>query len=321
MNIVVIGGGVAGSTVSRLLAKNHNVTLIQDRKWDKPCGGGTKIRAFEEFDLDTSIIREKFTSLKMFYKNDEIDLDLLGENLCIVFREEFDEYLRNEAKNSGVNLIYDKFIKIEKNIAILKNNKIKFDILIAADGVNSTVRKHLGLKDIPKVLTYYARIDKKIEKPLFYFDRKFGDDFYAWEFPHNNQTHIGSEESSFDNFKKYLNIDIKNKGYFIPSWQKNIQIQKDNIYFVGDSAGQVMPLSFEGIYFAMMSAKILAYSIENNLDYKKEWNKRLLLQFKFMKMLENGMKNNILREIIMFSFKFKFIQKISVKMWLTKIKM
>ena len=56
----------------------------------------------------------------------------------------------------------------------------------------------------------------------------------------------------------------------------NIIIQKENVYFVGDAAGQVMPLSFEGIYYAIKSAKILANSIKNNLNYEKEWNKHYL---------------------------------------------
>ena len=321
MNIVVVGGGIAGSTVSKLLVKHNNVTLIQDKKWGKPCGGGTKTRIFKEFNLDPFYIKEKLSSIEMKYKQSSINLDLLGENLSIVFRKEFDEYLRENAKEHGVHLIYDKVINIKNNKVITKKNQIiPFDILIAADGVYSTVRKIINLPEIPKVLTYYARINKQIKKPLFYFDKSLGSDFYAWEFPHHNQTHIGSKFNSFNNFKKYLNINIKNKGYYIPMWQPNITIQKDNIYFVGDSAGQVMPLSFEGIYFAMMSSKILAYSIEHNLNYKKEWDKRFLNQFKFMKFLEKNMQNNFLRNLIMFSFKSKIIQKLSVKIWLIKTK-
>jgi len=321
MKIVVIGGGPAGSIVSRLLASKFNVTLIQDKKWTKPCGGGTKTKIFNEYNLSSKLIKEKFNSIQIIYKNKHINVDILGENLSIVFRNEFDEYLRNEAQKSGVKLIYDKLIDIKENKAILKNQTINFDILIAADGVNSIVRKILSLPPIEKVLTHYATINKKTKKPIFYFDRQYGGNFYAWEFPHQNQTHIGSDASTFKHFKKHLNIITNNKGYFIPSWQENIIIQKENIYFVGDSAGQVMPLTFEGIYYAIKSAEILANSIINNLDYKTEWNKKFLKQFKFMKTLETAMKNNTLKNILMFSFKFKIIQNFSVKLWLEKIKL
>jgi geranylgeranyl reductase len=321
MKILVVGGGPAGSTISRYLANKFDVILIQDKKWKKPCGGGTKTKIFKEFDLDTNLIKEKFNSLKMIYKNNTIDLSLLGDNLSIVFRDEFDEYLRNKAKENGVTIIYDKLIDIQKNTAILQNQQIDFDILIAADGVHSNVRKLLNLPDLPKVLTHYALIDKKVDKPLFYFDKLYGGNFYAWEFPHQNKTHIGSDYKTFINFTKYLDINTKHKGYFIPKWEENITIQKNNIYFVGDSAAQVMPLTFEGIYYAMESAKILAHCIINNLDYKTEWNKRFLKQFKFMKFIEKSMQNKFLRNIIMFGFTVPIFQKISVKLWLEKIKL
>jgi len=42
MKILIIGGGPAGSVAAINLAKHFDVTLIQDKKWDKPCGGGVK---------------------------------------------------------------------------------------------------------------------------------------------------------------------------------------------------------------------------------------------------------------------------------------
>jgi len=316
MKIVVVGGGPAGSTAARFLAPHFDVVLIQDKKWTKPCGGGTKTTLFDEFDIDKKLIKNKFSFFEIKFKKNSINLDIKDDNLSIVFRDEFDEYLRNKAKQNGAKIIYDKLIDIKNNTAILKKQSIKFDILIAADGVNSITRKLMNLPEVPKVLTHYALINKQIKKPIFYFDRIYGGNFYAWEFPHLNKTHIGSDASTFQNFINHLNIKTSNKGYFIPSWNKNIKIQQNNIYFVGDSAAQVMPLTFEGIHYAIESAKILANSIINNLNYQKEWNKKFLFHFKIMKLLENTMKQKILREIMLFSFKSKFIQNFSVKLWL-----
>jgi len=321
MKIVVIGGGPAGSTVSRLLASNFDVTLIQDKKWNKPCGGGVKTKLFKEFNLNEDLIKEKFSYFEIIYKNKHIPLDILGDNLGIVFRDEFDEYLRKKAQKKGVKIIYDKLIDIKDNKAILKNRKINFDILIAADGVNSTVRKILSLPPIPKVLTHYATIEQKIKNPCFYFDKEYGGNFYAWKFPHKTKTHIGSDAITFQNFKNYLNININHKGYFIPSWQENITIQKENIYFVGDSAAQVMPFTFEGIYYALHSAQILANCIINNLNYQKEWNKKFLKDFKLTKKIEKLMNNQFFRDLIMLGFKSKYIQKLIVKLWLEEIKL
>ena len=319
MKILIIGGGPAGATAARLLAKDFDVTLIQEKDWDKPCGGGVKSKIFDEFEIPKNIIKHKLNFVEMIYKNKKIKIDLKGDNLSIVLRKEFDKTLRNLAEKSGAKIFYGKFIGFEDKKAIIKINKEKtlfeYDILIAADGVNSIVRKKIGLKPIPKILTHYARIDKQINTCKFYFDKAFGGDYYAWEFPHKEKTHIGTFHQNFQNFIKYLNIDINPKGYFIPTWQKNISIQKENVYFVGDAAGQVMPLSFEGIYYAMHSAKILSNCIKNNLDYKKEWNERFGKEFKFMKILENLNKTS-LRAFIVNLHKFKWMRNFSVNLWL-----
>ena len=319
MKILVIGGGPAGATAARILANKFDVTLIQDKKWEKPCGGGVKAKIFK--NLDKSLIKHKISNVKMIYKNKTITLDLKGENLFIVKRDEFDEYLRSLAIINGAKLYYGKFKGFENKKAVIKinNEKILFDydILIAADGVNSSVRKSLNLAPIPKTITHYAKTDKyKVKTCEFFFDRELAGDYYGWAFPHENLTHIGSVDAkSFENLCKYLKINVTPKGYFIPTWQENITLQKDNVYFVGDAAGQVMPLSFEGIYYAIKSAEILANSIINNLDYEKEWKKTYLKKFKFMKFMEN-INKSFLRGIVVNAHHLKIMREFSVNLWL-----
>jgi geranylgeranyl reductase len=320
LKILIIGGGPAGATAAKLLAKKFDVTLIQDKDWDKPCGGGTKTKIFNEMNIPKNLIKHKLSYIYINYGNEKIKIDLKGENLSIVLREEFDKTLRDLAVENGAKLYFGKFKKFENKKALIEINNekllFKYDILIAADGVNSSVRKALNLPPIPKTITHYARINKQIDTCEFYFDENLGGKYYAWEFPHVNKTHIGSvDKKSFNNFCKYLNVNVKPKGYFIPTWQENIIIQKDNIFFVGDAAGQVMPMSFEGIYYAIHSAKILANSIINNLDYEKEWNKRFYKEFKFMKFIEK-VNQTKLRSLMINLHKFKWMRDFSVNLWL-----
>jgi geranylgeranyl reductase len=322
VNILIIGGGPAGASAARFLAPYHNVTLIQHKEeYEKPCGGGVKTKIFKEFNIPETLIKHRINHVLMKYKNQNIKLDLKGGNLSIVNRKEFDKTLRNLASESGAKIYYGRFKGIKNSAAVIKSeNETKYfpyDILIAADGVNSAVRKALNLPKVPSTVTHYAKTSSYPVKTCeFFFDFDTGGDYYAWAFPCENLTHTGTvKRENFENLCRYLGIKEKPKGYKIPLWGKNIIIQKENVFFVGDAAGQVMPLSFEGIYYAVHSAEILADSILHNKNYRHEWNKRFLKEFMFMKTIQTLNKTK-LRGFVMYLHRFKAVRNFVINLWL-----
>ncbi|NPA10768.1 MAG: NAD(P)/FAD-dependent oxidoreductase [Epsilonproteobacteria bacterium] len=323
MKILIIGGGVAGASAARFLAKHFDVTLIQDKVWAKPCGGGVKTKVFDEFDIPKKLILHYIDNILMHYKQEDIRLYLKGKNLSIVNRKEFDSSLRDLAQKAGAKVYFGRFKTIKDNKAVIEINKEKvsfeYDIIIGADGVNSTLRKTLNLPPVPKVLTYYSTTTPGVATCNFYFDKETGGDFYAWAFPLLDKAHIGSaSKEGFFKLCKQFNTKTKPKGYFIPSWQENIIIQKENAYFVGDAAGQVMPLSFEGIYYAIHSAKILSQSIIEKKNYRQLWNKSYLKKFRFMKKMENLLKNPLFRNLIIKAHKFEIVKSKVIDIWLSR---
>ena len=88
-----------------------------------------------------------------------------------------------------------------------------------------------------------------------------------------------SVKISDDDFKKLMeNCNAKFIGYqsgMIPLYNKNQRTQKDNIYLIGDAAGQVKASTHGGILYSMIAGKSLAKSISENKSYEKLWKKEI----------------------------------------------
>ncbi len=329
-DVLIIGGGPAGSIVGKYLsiAGIENIIVEKNLNFKKPCGGGIRETAFKIFDIPDSLVKVKINDFTLVSPDgNRININLPKDHrIFIVDRKEFDSFLREEAKNSGTKIIQGKFLNFTKDKKRIFS-KIKLDntvitiesnYLVIASGVNFYKKS--------KILTLFTyNPSLKIKNLQFFYGKKFSKNFYGWIFNHGDKIQIGTvgNKTHISNICDEAGIETneKIKGYFIPLWKKNKLSYDNKIFFVGDAAGQVLPFTFEGIYFAMSSAKILADCIINNSpeSYQLEWERKFLNYFNFMKLLEIiFLKNNFAIKKLVNAQRNLNIQKRAIDYWTGK---
>jgi geranylgeranyl reductase len=314
--VVIIGGGPSGATAARHLARGGaNVALLEkDLAFEKPCGGGLFVRAFEEFDIPVSLITKYVETIDIVSpNNDTASVDIRQDPLGVVHRQEFDAALRKLAKLAGATLIHAKAnnIAVESDSIHVEARRddgssylIHAQYLIAADGVHSPVRKQLLDETPSRVLTYYADLPEQESAACQFW---FGDDIspkhYAWIFPHYQGINIGLIADDKHRMRQFYHRLFeraslkgkppKPKGYFIPYW-KPMTLYRDRVFYVGDSASLVLPFTYEGIYYALQSGRLAAQAIlDKNPDaYEKNWNMLYLKKFRFLRILQTFFLQN-----------------------------
>lgn len=339
-SVLVIGGGPAGSTAARCLAAQgiEVVLLEKNTSFVKPCGGGISVAAFDEFAIPLSVIKRRVNTIRLVSPHGMVVEIGLGDNgLAIVERGEFDATLRAEASKRGALLLEGEVISIERNryYAVKakgseETHEITADFLVAADGVNSRVRTLLGVKPVRSLLTVSAPArHSETDCCQFWFGASHAPGAYSWIFPAGRGVTMGtgtnlrgSVLSLLDRFQERAGIrsDSRGRVYRIPLWSGDLY-ERGNVLFVGDAAGQVLPLTLEGMYYAMKSAECAASSIvERSVrSYRKRWKDLFEKRFTVMgKLMTYFLQNDAAAEKLVDLHARPDVREASLRLWLMK---
>lgn len=294
--IVIVGAGLAGSSCGYFLTQigMNNVTIIEKQELprEKLCGGIVSYKSMVEFSkiFDeteiSNLIKFKHEKASIFSsKNIEVD----KVNIGIVDRKELDYALTKKFIVNGGQVIHDTVISVDKNSKVLHtlSGDIKYDILIAADGVNSVIRNYSYKKQSKnfamEVFIDNALIKKEYQNKLTISFQDIVNGYY-WIIPRGDKTVIGVGDVSGDtNIKEKLdkfickvtNITqkIEYKGAFLPTGKDILLSENGSIFYIGDACGIISPITGEGIYYSIKTAKYIAESITDK-DIFKGYNKK-----------------------------------------------
>ena len=296
-DVVIIGGGLSGSsTALNLSKKGYSVLIIEKEKSQdyKPCAGGmaSSMQRFLPLDIKDSI-ESKIKNVEFRWKAaDNVTADLTGESpFWIVKREKLDQLLLDESLSNGAQimrpLLIDKILKKNDKWEITCNNKIKYvtKFLVIADGSQSKWASYFNLgprkPKFANTLSLRLKGLGEIPRDAVRFEFGFIKYGFAWAFPLRESLNIGL--GTFINNGLLENQDINNQvirsfGFNdfpyktitrkLRIWNGMHPINGDKVLAVGDAASLCDPFLAEGIRPSLISSFHAAECIDECLSGK-----------------------------------------------------
>jgi len=341
-DVAVIGGGPAGATAAHILARGGaRVCIVERLRGRKPCGGGLPSTAFAEFGISERHVVRRVRELVLVPPSGrECRIELTRGTINIVDRGAFDESLREAALQKGAVMLEGDFRglsagdgrhRIRIGVGSGKEICIESDYVLGCDGVHSRVRREIGYAPVPSLYTYTETVEGlEADRCEFWFGGEHADRSYSWLFPRAEGCSVGTGvrdarkgKAALAGFLRRRGITARGKGrgYPVPLWRHGA-FGRGRVLLAGDAASHVMPLTFEGIYYAMKSASFAARSILEGggvRQYRKLWDARFLTRFRFMKRLESFfLASEKRKEMMVDLFSRPAVQQASERLWLEK---
>lgn len=311
-DVVVVGGGPAGATAAHDLARLGRSVLLLDRGGRiKPCGGAVPPILLTEFDIPESQLAARVNCARMVSpKSKAVDMPINGF-VGMVDREHFDEWLRERAAQAGAVRRTGNFKAIEHDadgrpLVVFEvstgegkddseAHRVATRLIIGADGARSEVARQTipEAHSIPFVAAYHEIVssppqgshDFDRQRCDVYYQGELSEDFYAWIFPHGEQTSIGvgtankgfSMRAAVTKLRERTGMadstTIRREGAPIPLRTLKRWDNGKDVMVAGDAAGCVAPASGEGIYYAMFSGRLAAEAAD---EFCRSGNPRAL---------------------------------------------
>ncbi len=305
-DVVVVGGGPAGSKTASMLAKDHDVLVLEEHtRVGEPvqCAGLITEKSIELAGVRPEILN-RFTGANVIFPNGStVTVQSSDVKAVMIDRADFDTKLAEKAMDAGAKYSFStKYLSHSvKDGAVNISASIgesSAKLLIGADGHSSKVATSIsdnGPKEYMRGIEYDIKRKMDVQDII---NIRIGTDIapglFSWEAPFGEYTRIGlcsvwSAGPPIEMMRilqKRIGAEdceiVRKYCGKIPVGRRR-RMYSDNLMLIGDAASQVKPVSAGGIYPSMMSAAPLCetaeeafakddFSVKVLSKYEKRWN-------------------------------------------------
>jgi geranylgeranyl reductase family protein len=282
-DVAVVGAGPAGATTAYRLARAHARVLLVDKARfprDKPCGGGLTMRAVRQLPVDVEpVVEDRITRARCRLKYGPVIERSSEQVLCLMTqRRRLDALLVEHAADAGATFRDGARVEIESDRRIrVDGTAVEVDALVGADGANGITAKALGLGgaivngvalegNLP-----YDRLPQDGWRGMLVLELATIPGGYGWIFPKGDHVNVGvgGWGSEGPRLRDHLRIlcdhygikldELRQlRGHRLPMRRPQTRLAGGRALLVGDAAGVLDPVSGDGIYEALVTARLAA---------------------------------------------------------------
>ncbi len=316
-DIIVVGAGPAGSTFSRIAAKNGLSVLLLEKKHQigvpVRCGEGvieSELRLFH--GPQPNWVKTTIDKFYFVAPNEQSIIVKLKGRGFILDRKIFDADLAKFAEDEGATVITNAYVNdllfdgdTVTGVKVIHDGspiEIRSEIVIGADGVESRIGRFAGIDtklNINNIDSGYQKTISNINVDestcAFYVSNELAPGGYIWIFPKSKDSAnigigINGKASINGGSAKYRLEKFINSKYpehkvdsiavgGIPLSKPMDKMVSNGVMLIGDAARTVNPLSGGGIILGMKSASLAAEIATNLLKDRIEPSKVNLMEY------------------------------------------
>ena len=300
-DIIIVGAGPAGALLAHELAgAGLDVLLIEKKRLPryKACGGGLTQRALKLLPFSIQPVIEDATTTARLLVNGRAAFQQTCPRPVVhmVMRDRLDAFMVQKAIARGARLAQGlRFLGATGRPGNLEirttGGTFRSRCLVGADGAHSRTARHLGLNIRYRTMTAVEAEIEPDERERKAFRHRFDFDFgvidqgYGWVFPKRNHLSAGilTRRPKAGTIRRDLQRYLARKG-LAAARVKTLKLhpipyapQTANDYanarglVVGDASGMVDPITGEGIYYALRTARLAAAAVDDYFNRGIPW--------------------------------------------------